>query len=60
MTRSKLRLAPPLPSLTSPPVDIYAAWKAEIAARDWARCHIAADRSPPIDLADLSLRRGWR
>lgn len=33
-------------------VDIYGAWRAEIKARDWARCHVAADRRSPIFLSD--------
>lgn len=40
-------------------VDIYAAWRAEIAERDWASVHTSGDRRQPLDIAD---KRGgsWR
>ncbi len=42
---------------TKPPRDIYAAWKADIAAVNWSATHIAGDRRAPVELADT--RKGW-
>jgi hypothetical protein len=39
-------------------VDLYARWKADIAARDWDRVHVVADRGSPVDIADR-LKRTW-
>jgi hypothetical protein len=52
---AKLKLVEPAPERA----DIYAAWRADIAKRDWSRCHIAGDRRQPVHLAD-PVRRGWR
>lgn len=41
------------------PVDIYASWRAEIAARDWRNVHIRGDRRQPVMLEDQR-RRVWR
>lgn len=41
---------------TAETIDIYGAWRAEIKARDWARCHVAADRRMPIALSDAQQR----
>jgi hypothetical protein len=41
------------------PVDITAALRAEIEARDWSKVHVTGDRSAPIFLPDR-LRRIWR
>lgn len=43
-----------------PVVDIYAGWRAEIAARDWGLVHVAADKREPVDIAETRLRRAWR
>ena len=32
------------------PVDIYARWKADLAAIDWRATHIRGDRARPITL----------
>jgi hypothetical protein len=40
-----------------PSADIYARWKADIAAIDWSASHIRGDRAQPIELPDS--RRGW-
>jgi hypothetical protein len=40
-------------------VDIYASWRAEIAARDWSACHVAGDRNPSLELSDRP-KRNWR
>jgi len=40
-------------------VDIYANWRAEIRARDWAGVMIAGDRRGPVELPDVR-RRAWR
>ena len=40
-------------------VDIYANWRAEIRARDWAGVMIAGDRRGPVELPDVR-RRVWR
>jgi hypothetical protein len=51
----KLRVVPVEP----PTVDLYANWRAEIRARDWAGMHIAADRRSPVEIADVRrVRRG--
>lgn len=51
----KLRAVPVEP----PVVDLYANWRAEIRARDWAGVHIAADRREPVTIADVrKVRRG--
>ena len=39
--------------------DIYTAWKAEIASRDWSRVHVRSDRSEPVELVE-GPRRVWR
>lgn len=55
MTRAKLALVP----AEAETVDIYAAWRAEIGARDWPRVHVAGDRSEAIDLPPAR-KSGWR
>lgn len=40
-----------------PVVDIYADWRAEIAAIDWSETHIRGDKRQPIELGDS--RKGW-
>lgn len=40
-----------------PPKDITGLLRADIAKRDWARVHIAADRRAPIAIGE---RRPWR
>jgi hypothetical protein len=52
---TKLRAVPDSPS---EPVNIYASWRAEIEARDWASVHVAADRREAIALPD-PVRRWW-
>lgn len=37
-------------------IDIYAKWRAEIAARDWGAVHVAGGRNEPLDIPD---RRKW-
>jgi hypothetical protein len=39
-------------------VDLYATWRAEIAARDWSAVHVTGDRNRPLDLPER--RGGWR
>lgn len=39
-------------------VSIYDKWRAEIAERDWSKCHVAGDRNPPLELVDRP-KRGW-
>lgn len=53
--------APNLRVVADPPeaVDLYANWKADIAARDWSAMHVAADKRRPIDLPDAP-KRAWR
>ena len=41
-------------------VDIYADWRAEIAARDWKACHTEGDRNPPLELSARPKWKGWR
>ena len=50
-----LGVAPPLDMAG----DIYQKARAEIAAVDWARVHIAADRRSPLDLQESRPRRTW-
>lgn len=58
MNRPPLKLIAPSPEQPArQTVDIYAGWKAEIAAIDWAATHIAGDRRLPVDVADT--RKGW-
>lgn len=58
MPRSKapLRVVATEPETAAPVVDIYAPWRAEIKARDWARCHVAGDRRAPLPLCDARHR----
>lgn len=58
MTRRPLHLVDPAP--TEPPIDIYAAIKAERDAINWAAVHIRGDRSRPLEWADRITRKGWR
>lgn len=41
-----------------PVVDIYAAWRAEIAARDWDTLHTRADKREAVEIQETR-RRGW-
>jgi len=50
----KLRIVKDVPEV----VDIYAAWKAEIASRDWRGVHVRGDRREAVELPDV--RKGWR
>lgn len=52
-------MAKPNLKLVTETADIYAGWKAEIAARDWERCHIRGDRNPPLEWWPR-VRRLWR
>jgi hypothetical protein len=60
MTRRALRIVEPSPAPASEIIDITAGLRADIAARDWKRCHIEGDRNPPLDIPDLPKRKGWR
>jgi len=33
--------------------------RADVAKRDWARCHVTGDRAPPLYLPERA-KRGWR
>ena len=50
--RAKLRLVEREP-------DIYAAWRAEIAERDWSAVHIEGDKREPLPFL-TRMWRGWR
>jgi hypothetical protein len=39
-------------------VDLYATWRAEIAARDWSAVHVWADKQRPVYLGDRP-QRTW-
>lgn len=54
-SQPKLRAVPDTPSTI---VDIYQAWKIDIASRDWGGVHVSADRRQPIEIADAP-KRGW-
>lgn len=45
---------------THRPVDITALLHADIAKRDWASVHVAADKREPVDILETRLRRTWR
>jgi hypothetical protein len=51
--RAKLSLVP------EEPLDIAALNRADIAARNWEKCHIEGDRRAPVYLPDR-IRRIWR
>jgi hypothetical protein len=53
LTRAALKLVP-----APGGVDLYATWRAEIAARDWSAVHVTGDRNRPLDLPER--RGGWR
>ena len=56
MTRH-LRAVPDTPELVV--VDIYAAWKADIARIDWKATHIRGDRGVVIERAERPSWKGW-
>lgn len=56
MPRSSAKLNV-VPATPEPAIDIYASWRAEIRARDWARCHITGDRRAPVAICDARHRQ---
>ena len=50
---------PKLSVVEDRPKDITALLHAEIAARDWAAMHVAADKRGPVFLPDR-VKRPWR
>jgi hypothetical protein len=55
MNRNKLRIVADEPEVA----DIYTAWKAEIASKDWRQVHVRSDRSEPVELVEGN-RGKWR
>lgn len=57
MTRPKLKI---IAATHRPVVDIYAAWREEVAAIDWAATHVRGDRGQPVELPDRPRWAGFR
>jgi hypothetical protein len=57
MKDRKLKVVPKADE--QPLVDIYAADRAKIAARDWAKLHVAGDRSAALDIYQPPHKRTW-
>jgi hypothetical protein len=53
-SRAPLKLVPAETKV----VDIYAAWKAEIASRDWRAVHVRGDRREAVELPETR-KRSW-